>query len=50
MNHMQVSADCNMLQEKAVNLYVLLKPLAREGQPSNEKELKTSQSRLAEQF
>ncbi|CAM5112945.1 unnamed protein product [Natator depressus] len=46
MNRKHVPIDGNMLQEKALSLYALFKPPAKEGQPSDEKEFKASQGWL----
>ncbi|CAM5075763.1 unnamed protein product [Natator depressus] len=46
MNCKRVPLDGNTLQEKALSLYVLFKPPAEEGQPSDEKEFKASQGWL----
>jgi hypothetical protein len=42
MNHKCVSIDGNVLREKALSLYVQLKPPAEDGQASDEKEFKAS--------
>ncbi|CAM5145614.1 unnamed protein product [Eretmochelys imbricata] len=46
MNRKRVPIDGNTLQEKALSLYVLFKPPAEEGEPSDEKEFKASQGWL----
>ncbi|CAM5145958.1 unnamed protein product [Eretmochelys imbricata] len=46
MNRKRVSIDGNALREKALSLYVLFKPPAKERQPSDEKEFKASQGWL----
>ncbi|CAM4695367.1 unnamed protein product [Lepidochelys kempii] len=46
MNRKRVPINGNTLQEKALSLYVLFKPPAKEGQPSDEKEFKASQGWL----
>ncbi|CAM5156177.1 unnamed protein product [Eretmochelys imbricata] len=46
MNRKSVSVDGNTLREKAPSLYVLFKPTAEEGEPSEEKEFKASQGWL----
>ncbi|KYO43516.1 hypothetical protein Y1Q_0013559 [Alligator mississippiensis] len=46
MNHKHVPTNGNMLREKALSLYALFKPPAKEGQPCDEKEFKASQGWL----
>ncbi|CAM4585433.1 unnamed protein product [Caretta caretta] len=46
MNHKHMPIDGNTLREKALSLYVLFKPPAEVGQPSDKKEFKASQGWL----
>uniref|UniRef100_A0A8C3S184 HTH CENPB-type domain-containing protein n=1 Tax=Chelydra serpentina TaxID=8475 RepID=A0A8C3S184_CHESE len=46
MNRKRVPINGTMLQEKALSIYAMFKPPAKEGQPSDKKEFKASQGWL----